>query len=149
MKKILNKIFKTKKNIITPFHNGPLHVTGKLELKDSNGKVLEKSEEMFLCRCGNSNNKPYCDGQHKKDKYQDNGEFKHPPPSEDNLRNKGTLEINIQANGPLILKGIVCIQDSTQQVNIIRKVGTLCRCGHSSNSPFCDGTHSKIDFIAE
>ncbi len=150
MIKIINKIFKTpKKNIIAPYQNGPLNITGKLELIDANGNLLEKTKELFLCRCGNSNNKPYCDGQHKKYNYRDNGEFKHPPPSEDNLINKGTLEIKLQANGPLSFRGVVCIQDSAQQVNITRKVGTLCRCGHSSNSPFCDGTHSKIEFIAD
>ena len=33
------------KNIITPFKNGPLHITGTLELKNSNGELLEKTEE--------------------------------------------------------------------------------------------------------
>lgn len=150
MIKIINKIFKAaKKNIIIPFHNGPLNITGTLVLKDDNDQLLEKTEELFLCRCGNSNNKPYCDGQHKKINFQDNGEFKQPPASENNLNNKGTLEIKVQANGPLVFNGVACIQDSAQQVKIIRKVGTLCRCGHSSNSPFCDGTHSKIDFVAK
>ena len=138
----------SKKNIIKAFKNGPLHIIGTLDLKDSNGDLLEKAEELYLCRCGSSNNKPYCDGQHKETNFQDNGKFKKPPVSEDDLTNDRTLEIKVQANGPLIFKGVVCIQDTTQQ-RIIRKVGGLCRCEQSSNRPFCDGTHAKIDFVAE
>ena len=136
------------KNIITPFKNGPLHITGILELKNDNGELLEKTEELFLCRCGNSKNKPYCDGEHKETNFQDSGKFNEPPASEGALINEGTLEIKVQANGPLIFRGIVCIQDTMQQ-KIIRKVGGLCRCQQSSNRPFCDGTHSKINFVAD
>ena len=149
MKNLISKIFKTTKNFISPYKNGPLHITGDLELKDNNDQLLEKNEELFLCRCGHSNNKPYCDGQHKKINYQDNGEFKKPPASEEKLKNKGTLEIKVQANGPLKFKGAVCIQDSTQQTKIFRKLGVLCRCGQTNNSPFCDGTHNSIDFVSE
>ena len=147
MKKLLNNIFKPKKkNIITPYQNGPLHITGSLVLKDSNGNLLEEGEELFLCRCGNSNKKPYCDGQHKKTNYQDDGKLKQPPPSETGLKNKGTLEIKVNANGPLVFNGAVSIKNSAEQECVIRSIGSLCRCGHSANSPFCDGTHTKTEF---
>ncbi len=132
-------------NRITSIVDGPLHITGQLELFDSDGELLEKSEELFLCRCGNSKNKPYCDGQHKATGFQDDGKFVTPPVSQDDLASNGVLEIKVQANGPLIFRGLACIQD-TQQKEIMRKVGGLCRCQHSNNRPFCDGTHTKIGF---
>ena len=149
MKKILSKIFKTTKNVITPYKNGPLHILGNLELKNDDDQLIEKNDELFLCRCGSSNNKPYCDGMHKKIGFQQQGMFIKPPASEQNVNNTGTLEIKVQTNGPLAFRGAVCIQDSAEQDKIIRKIGVLCRCGHTSNSPFCDGTHNNIDFKAE
>ncbi|HOT13720.1 MAG TPA: CDGSH iron-sulfur domain-containing protein [Bacteroidales bacterium] len=44
--------------------NGPLHVKGKITLINTNGEKQEL-EETWLCRCGNSKNKPFCDGSHK------------------------------------------------------------------------------------
>lgn len=137
-----------KKNIITLIEDGPLHVVGDLELKHSNGDLIEKTEELFLCRCGASNNKPYCDGQHKEQNFRDSAEFIKPPQSEVDMLNEGVVEIKVQANGPLIFRGVVNIVDAAEQ-KLIRKVGGLCRCGQSSNSPFCDGTHAKIDFVTE
>ena len=46
--------------------DGPIHVTGHAELRDSEGNLLESGEEMWLCRCGYSAKKPFCDGSHKR-----------------------------------------------------------------------------------
>ncbi len=53
---------KTKINLI---ENGPLFVDGKIELKDNKGKIIATEENTYLCRCGGSKNKPFCDGSHK------------------------------------------------------------------------------------
>lgn len=134
------------KNLIIPLRNGPLHITGTLILKNSSGKTLEECEELFLCRCGKSNNKPYCDGEHKNTNFEDNGMLKNPPTTESGLKMHGPVEIKVHTNGPLIFNGAVSIQDVHCKRNILRKIGGLCRCGNSANSPFCDGTHSKIEF---
>lgn len=135
------------KNIIRIFKDGPLHLTGKLVLKDGEEKIIEKSKELYLCRCGQSKNKPYCDGAHKHT-FQEPGKFINPPVSEGGLNNVGKVVIRAQTNGPLLFKGNVCIQDKSEN-KLMRKIGSLCRCGHSANYPFCDGTHGKIEFTAD
>lgn len=45
--------------------NGPLLVKGNIELKSHDGSIVTKEKMTAFCRCGASNNKPYCDGQHK------------------------------------------------------------------------------------
>jgi CDGSH-type Zn-finger protein/uncharacterized Fe-S cluster protein YjdI len=45
--------------------DGPLKVEGNLELCSGTGRVVERGVQMFLCRCGASKNKPFCDGSHK------------------------------------------------------------------------------------
>ena len=45
--------------------DGPLIVTGALTLMGTNGRASH-AETTFLCRCGASGNKPYCDGSHRK-----------------------------------------------------------------------------------
>jgi CDGSH-type Zn-finger protein/uncharacterized Fe-S cluster protein YjdI len=46
--------------------DGPLAVTGDLELMDAKGAVVARGNVAWLCRCGGSANKPFCDGTHKK-----------------------------------------------------------------------------------
>lgn len=51
--------------------NGPYLVTGDLsvlELRDGNGNLYDVAgkKRIFLCRCGGSTTKPFCDGQHSK-----------------------------------------------------------------------------------
>ena len=49
---------------IEPQPNGPLYVRGRLRVITSDGTIREDTR-MALCRCGHSNNKPFCDGSHE------------------------------------------------------------------------------------
>lgn len=46
--------------------NGPLVVYGNLQVKDREGNITQKNKVTAFCRCGQSSNKPYCDGSHTK-----------------------------------------------------------------------------------
>lgn len=49
--------------------NGPLRITGaNFVIKDGKGNSYDLAgrSTIALCRCGNSNNKPFCDGSHNR-----------------------------------------------------------------------------------
>ena len=48
--------------------NGPCKVEGQVEVHDDAGNPIETrpGKAVFLCRCGSSENKPFCDGAHKR-----------------------------------------------------------------------------------
>lgn len=47
--------------------NGPYLVSGAVELLDADGNAHPTDKDtMALCRCGASENKPFCDGTHSK-----------------------------------------------------------------------------------
>lgn len=47
--------------------NGPYKVTGEVEVLDPQGNPVQApGPTVFLCRCGGSTNKPFCDGTHSK-----------------------------------------------------------------------------------
>lgn len=59
------------------------------------------------------------------------------------------VKIEVLDNGPYIVEGAFDLvsEDGTKiEVPAGRKFIALCRCGGSTNLPFCDGTHSKIGF---
>lgn len=56
------------------------------------------------------------------------------------------LEIRASENGPLLVSGRVRVLDSAGAVLYEGDRAALCRCGGSSNKPFCDGTHRKNGF---
>lgn len=51
---------------VAPQANGPLKVSGSLEIVSGTGRTIKRTTEVYLCRCGASGNKPYCDGSHRK-----------------------------------------------------------------------------------
>lgn len=52
-------------------------------------------------------------------------------------------------NGPLLVYGNITVKHSNGSLEHKNKVTAFCRCGASSNKPYCDGTHTKISFKAE
>jgi CDGSH-type Zn-finger protein len=53
--------------VIQTLKNGPYLVNGEIELKNADGKTIPtKDKSCALCRCGQSGNKPFCDGTHGK-----------------------------------------------------------------------------------
>jgi len=52
---------------VKPLPNGPLEVKGDCQVLDAQGDALPpKGDTVYLCRCGSSGNKPFCDGSHKR-----------------------------------------------------------------------------------
>ncbi len=49
---------------IMPLPDGPLHVVGNLESCSGTGRTVFRGQNVRLCRCGGSGNKPFCDGTH-------------------------------------------------------------------------------------
>jgi Uncharacterized conserved protein len=213
--------------------NGPFLVSGKIPLiklavdTDEAGypyswiekETYPQKEEYALCRCGQSKNKPYCDGTHAKvgfegtetatkNSYIDDAKEIEGPDliltdnhalcnhagfctraggigylvmHSNNPEDKKTA-IQIASNcnsgrfvvydketgnpiepefepsiavteepekgvsGPLWVRGKIPIESSDGTTYEVRNRVTLCRCGKSSNKPFCDGTHIMTGF---
>ena len=53
--------------------NGPVMVVGQAEVVDDQGGVVKSAKRMALCRCGASENKPFCDGAHAAIGFSDGG----------------------------------------------------------------------------
>ena len=208
--------------------NGPYLVSGgiplnKMTIECDNrgtpakwviGEKLNTSENYALCRCGQSNNKPFCDGNHVKANFDgtemsDNepyekmakmidgpelafkdaeilcasARFCHRggdiwdvvPRSDDPKAKKNvienacdcpsgrlvvidkktgmTIEPNLEksigavedpaigANGPIWVRGGIPIYSAEGKLYEVRNRVTICRCGKSTNKPFCDSSH--------
>lgn len=201
---------------VTCTPNGPYQLR-QCDVRNSEEKLLSTGKDVFLCRCGGSSNKPFCDGTHMKNGFSDkritNGEkdirinykgqsitihdnrgicahagfctgglasvFKlNEEPwidpdgakAEDIIKTigkcpSGALSYTVDEvehrnreaspmatvtkNGPYAFKGHVKITNEEQGEGASPEHFTLCRCGGSSNKPFCDGTHWHIGFEDE
>jgi CDGSH-type Zn-finger protein len=59
------------------------------------------------------------------------------------------VKIDVLDDGPLIVDNITNLKNSKgEKLETDMKIA-LCRCGHSENKPFCDGTHKKVGFSGE
>ncbi len=198
---------------ISPVENGPLIVSDLQALTNSDGDTLQTNEKLALCRCGQSANKPFCDGTHNKTGFSsapDTSKIRNTPiaysgtvdgkqvtvhytpvlcshaaecvkasnaifdptrkpwvepengsmgelltamsncPSgalrievaatEPQHMVNGDVAISVEKNGPYRVKN-VALDATFNGVGASHTKYVLCRCGHSKNKPFCDGTH--------
>jgi len=51
---------------VVPTANGPLHLQGQVTVRNAAGQVIFEGTETWLCRCGHSASKPFCDGSHER-----------------------------------------------------------------------------------
>ena len=60
-------------------------------------------------------------------------------------------KITVRNNGPLRVEGefTICDEQGNAYDLAGRTMISLCRCGHSENKPFCDGSHKKVGFQSE
>ncbi|MBM7646804.1 CDGSH-type Zn-finger protein [Scopulibacillus daqui] len=56
--------------------------------------------------------------------------------------------IKVNDNGPLVVTGSFDLVDAEGHAFETKKAVSLCRCGRSSNKPFCDGAHREIGFAS-
>ncbi len=201
---------------ITPQPDGSLRVEGGAALTDDAGFPIETGERAFLCRCGHSANKPFCDGSHKRAGFSSETGAEQPrnrviayeakldgravtvtynpmlcshaaecqrlhqavfdPGQKPWIQpGKGTLpglravvyacpsgalrlaeaggqepeqlgpdpataEIRVRRNGPYEVRN-VALDAAFYGAGASERKYVLCRCGHSGNKPFCDGSH--------
>ncbi len=72
---------------VTINHNGSIRIEGDFEIVDPTGKPfgLGGRTTSSLCRCGQSANKPFCDGAHKRTGFSDPVEARELPPPQPKL----------------------------------------------------------------
>ena len=56
------------------------------------------------------------------------------------------VTITIRDNGPILVRGGATVSDGEGKSWEVKDTVALCRCGQSSNKPFCDGTHNTCGF---
>jgi CDGSH-type Zn-finger protein/uncharacterized Fe-S cluster protein YjdI len=136
--------------VVLPIENGPLLMVGDLDVRTPDGEQITHETRLTLCRCGMTRNQPFCDNSHLRrnwesgpttepvDKVTPPREGEQPtrvvPLEDESLELRGDLRIYHSDGRPLVEAGRVI----------------LCRCGNSTNKPFCDGvSHDDCGFSSQ
>ena len=128
-------------------NNGPLYVSGELEIDGAQDDMPGVRFRAALCRCGDSSNKPFCDNTHEKAAFRDRGAVGETGGGFEAAG--GPLSIKRAPDGPLLVSGNLSIVSAAGRVTWRGTKAALCRCGASKNKPFCDGSHKPAGFKAE
>lgn len=135
------------KNVVTLWADGPVQVHGDVAIQAAGVDITDETR-VTLCRCGASDQKPFCDNSHKESGFSAAEETivtaKATPQDAG-----GKLTITVFENGPMEFNGPMEIRRQDGTIIYSGDKTFLCRCGASGSKPFCDGTHKQIGFTAE
>lgn len=134
------------KNRLKLQKDGPIYFFGDIEVQDPHGNSILKDTRFALCRCGGSSNKPACDDSHYKLNFSADTRADTSNMQEIDEEKHDKLIIKLMKNGPAILSGSYTMESEEIGTFSSDKGVALCRCGGSSNKPFCDGTHKENGF---
>jgi CDGSH-type Zn-finger protein/uncharacterized Fe-S cluster protein YjdI len=127
--------------------NGPLYLHGQVKITNAKGELLREDTRLALCRCGASQNKPFCDNSHLKSGFEHDGQLAQSRKDSGQADERGaSLTVKLFDNGPLFLQGNFELQSADRQTLFRGSKTALCRCGSSNNKPFCDGMHKQVGF---
>jgi CDGSH-type Zn-finger protein/uncharacterized Fe-S cluster protein YjdI len=126
--------------------NGPVYLRGDIELQDESGALRLADTRMALCRCGRSANRPLCDGSHLAAGFRDAGAVRDESAVKRPGAPDGKLRVRPQRDGPLQIDGPFSLKGADRGAVVSGGSARLCRCGHSGNKPFCDGSHERMEF---
>jgi len=130
-------------NEVLVSNGGPLQITGNITLVNEDGTV-QYANHLTLCRCGHSGTKPNCDGQHLDKEFLHAGKIAEASEIAASS-NPSKITISCIKDGPITFRGRLRMHNQFGQ-ECVKMRGSLCRCGHSTSKPFCDGSHEKTGF---
>ena len=127
-------------NTVRIRENGPLALHAEAEIAG------EKGLRFTLCRCGASKHKPFCDGSHTAAGFTASGEASPKEVIKPLPARNGAITVDPTQDGPLHVTGnLEIITGTGKTINKVKDTW-LCRCGHSANKPYCDGSHKAAGF---
>lgn len=133
-------------NTLSIKKDGPLYARGDIQIVDNDEKLLMKDTRVAFCRCGASANKPFCDNSHLNVEFESGTNYNPERlETEPSSGKGGPLIAKLIPNGPFVLEGDYVVKGEDQTTKTEKRM-SFCRCGASSNKPFCDGSHRKIGF---
>jgi CDGSH-type Zn-finger protein/uncharacterized Fe-S cluster protein YjdI len=134
-------------NTITVSPDGPLYVRGDIELVTREGSLLLEDTRVAFCRCGASENKPFCDDSHVAIGFADGGALgENAVRIEEGIDTGGRLRVVPSPDGSLKFFGDLVLRSADGAVTYTGNRVSLCRCGATKNPPFCDRSHREIGF---
>ncbi len=124
--------------------DGALYVRGDITLKGA--EESSQHTRVALCRCGASKHKPFCDNSHKEAEFV---AVETAPIQLDALDGSAEIVIEPLRDAPVMITGNLSIYaPDGEKIRTGTKV-FMCRCGHSKNKPFCDGSHREVGFTSD